>query len=189
MNLYDKHMVSSSSLRLKIKSYSQEIVGGNGRNHISCILCERQHVTLEHDTYLNLMSSLGHPHFVTCLPGFRESIFLSFDYILSTWLLILFWVKFCKLQIIVADMFKRIIIYKFKPLVPHLIFFGTIPNHSHKIYKNPLFHVDDVGNILALLQQITSRWLQLIIQEDDLETPFQYLRAYMPQWKVLHIRW
>jgi hypothetical protein len=41
---------------------------------------------------------------------------------------------------------------------------------------------------MALLQRITSFRLQLIIQEDDLETPFQYLGACMPQWQVLHIR-
>ena len=59
--------------------------------------------------------------------------------------------------------------------------------HYHHI---PLSHVNDVGNIMALLQPVTSCRLQLIIQEVDLETPFWYLRACMPQWKVLRIwRW
>ena len=38
------------------------------------------------------------------------------------------------------------------------------------------------------LIKVTSCRLQLIIQEDALETPFWYLRAYMPQWQVLRIR-
>ena len=36
--------------------------------------------------------------------------------------------------------------------------------------------------------KVTSCRLQLIIQEVDLETPFRYLGACMPQWKVLCIR-
>ena len=36
--------------------------------------------------------------------------------------------------------------------------------------------------------QVTSCRLQLIIQEFDLDTPFWYLGAYMPQWQVLRIR-
>ena len=51
-----------------------------------------------------------------------------------------------------------------------------------------MFRVDDVGKFMALLRQITSCRLQLIIQEDDLEMPFQYLGDSMPQWKVLHIQ-
>ena len=38
------------------------------------------------------------------------------------------------------------------------------------------------------LIKVTSCRLQLIIQEADLETPFWYLGACMPQWQVLHIR-
>ena len=36
--------------------------------------------------------------------------------------------------------------------------------------------------------KVTSCRLQLIIQEADLETPFWYLGACMPQWQVLRIR-
>ena len=36
--------------------------------------------------------------------------------------------------------------------------------------------------------KVTSCRLQLIIWEDDLETPFWYLGACMPQWQVLLIR-
>ena len=36
--------------------------------------------------------------------------------------------------------------------------------------------------------KITSCRLQLIIQESDLETPFWYLGACMPQWQVLRVR-
>ena len=36
--------------------------------------------------------------------------------------------------------------------------------------------------------KITSCRLQLIIQESDLEIPFRYLGACMPQWQVLRIR-
>ena len=36
--------------------------------------------------------------------------------------------------------------------------------------------------------KVTSCRLQLIIQEVDLETPFWYLGACMPQWQVRHIR-
>ena len=36
--------------------------------------------------------------------------------------------------------------------------------------------------------KVTSCRLQLIIQEDDQETPFWYLGAWMPQWQVLRIR-
>jgi len=43
-----------------------------------------------------------------------------------------------------------------------------------------LFRVDDGGIIMALLQRVTSCQLQLITQEYDLETPFQYLRSCMP---------
>ena len=71
MNLYDKHMVSSSRMRLKIKSYSLEIVGENGKKHIFCILSERKYVTLEYGTYLYLVLGLGYPHFVTFLNGFN----------------------------------------------------------------------------------------------------------------------
>ena len=35
---------------------------------------------------------------------------------------------------------------------------------------------------------ITSCRLQLIIQESELESPFRYLRACMPQWQVLRVR-
>ena len=34
----------------------------------------------------------------------------------------------------------------------------------------------------------TSCRLQLIIQEADLETPFRWLGACMPQWQVLHVQ-
>jgi len=37
--------------------------------------------------------------------------------------------------------------------------------------------------------KVTSCRLQLIIQEADLETPFWYLGACMPQWQVRHIWW
>ena len=57
--------------------------------------------------------------------------------------------------------------------------------HYHHI---PLSCVDDVGNIMAFLQLVTSCRLQLIIQEADPETPFWYLRVCMPQWKFLRIR-
>jgi hypothetical protein len=46
-----------------------------------------------------------------------------------------------------------------------------------------LFHVDDGGYIMALLRQVYSCRLQLIIQELDLETN-QYLGTCMPQWQV-----
>ena len=36
--------------------------------------------------------------------------------------------------------------------------------------------------------KVTYFWLQLIIHEVDLETPFRYLWAYMTQWQVLHVR-
>ena len=65
----------------------------------------------------------------------------------------------------------------------------TVLDHTYLLYYILLFHIDDVGFIMALLQRITSCQLQLIIQEDDLETPFQYLRACMPQWQVLRIQW
>ena len=68
-------------LEIKIKRYSLEIVLENITKHMSCILYERQCVTLEHDTYLYLMSGLGYPHFVTCLIDFSKSICLSFEYI------------------------------------------------------------------------------------------------------------
>lgn len=43
-----------------------------------------------------------------------------------------------------------------------------------------LFCVDDGGFIIAFLRRVTCFRLQLIIQENDLGSPFQYLRAGMP---------
>jgi len=75
-------MVSSSILRLKIKRYLLEIVVKNGRKHITCILYKRQHIALEHDTYLYLVLGLVYPLFITFFTGFGESICLSYDYII-----------------------------------------------------------------------------------------------------------
>ena len=44
------------------------------------------------------------------------------------------------------------------------------------------FRVIDVGYIKALLQQVASFRHQRIIQEVDLETPFQYLEDFIHQW-------
>lgn len=40
-------------------------------------LLYRQHVTLEHDTHLHLVSGLGYPCSTTCLSGFGRSTFAS----------------------------------------------------------------------------------------------------------------
>ena len=53
--------------------------------------------SLEHNTYLHLVSGLVYPLFITLLPGFGKSICFSFDQImLSPWPLIPFWVKCCQ---------------------------------------------------------------------------------------------
>ena len=64
----------------------------------------------------------------------------------------------------------------------------AIPNHSYHL-NYLLFHVDDVGFLMAIIWWITSCQLQLIIREGDLETFVQYLGACIPQWKFLRIRW
>ena len=69
----------------------------------------------------------------------------------------------------VINMFKSLILLQFSPLHPPLILCFI---HLHFV---SLSHVVDVGNIMALLQWITSCRHQLIIQGVDLEIPFSTL--------------
>jgi len=62
MNLYAKHMVSSSSL-----CKNKEVLTRNSGEKVKVKhILYRQHVALEHDTYLFLVLGLGYPHLVTC---------------------------------------------------------------------------------------------------------------------------
>jgi len=58
---------------VKIHRYSLKIVLGGGLMKMKHPLY-RQHVALEHDTRMFLMSGLGYPHLVTCLSEFGWSI-------------------------------------------------------------------------------------------------------------------
>lgn len=59
---------------VKIKRYSLEITRKMKVKH----LLYRQHVALEHETLLLLVSGLGYSHLVTFPPGFGWSIFASY---------------------------------------------------------------------------------------------------------------
>ena len=67
---------------------------------------------------------------------------------------------------------------------PFLNLVSSVCFHLQKSFSS--FHVVDVGYIKALLQQVTSCRHQLIIQEVDLEEPFQCFEACIHKWKVSH---
>ena len=136
-----------------------------------------QYVALEHGTCLHscrvgdissrlLLASMGlGNHFWPLIYSLsRRHDLRSFD------------VKYYQIQCRAADMFKRSWPLQFSTL----LWFSTDPDSQTlcssvsrrwcgKHYGPPSI-------------KVTSCQLQLIIQEADLETPFSYLGAYMPQW-------
>ena len=142
MNLYDKHMISSSRL-CKNNEVLTEMVGKMEPTSLSC----RQYVALEHGTCLHScrvgdISShfplaslgLGNPFWplICSLP--RRHDLWSID------------VKCCQTHCRVVYMFKR----SWPLQVSTSLWFSSNPN-SQKHYV-PLSHVDDVGNIMAHLR-------------------------------------
>lgn len=121
------------------------------------------------------ISSLSHLSFQVWVIHFC----LSFDYSsLSWWPLVLCWVKCCPSPELCHQCSKEVLstviyLYIVWPIVTVLDLIHFIPLYS-------LFHVNNGGFFMALLRWVTSCWLQLIIWEDDLETPFPYLRDDMP---------
>ena len=65
-------------------------------------------------------------------------------------------------------------------------FVSSIDSHLQKSFTS--FHVVDVGYIKALLWWVIYCQHQLIIQEVDIETPFQCFEACIHQWQVFRFR-
>jgi len=104
------------------------------------------------------------------LPGLGDPFFLSSDYSTSSSPCSYVESNVATLQSHVANIFKRRHIYSLLPI--HCLTLYRSPRSYSFIPLYSLFHVDDEGFIMALLRRVTSCRLQLIIQEDDLETPF-----------------
>lgn len=135
MNLNNKHMVSSKSLRLKIMTYSLEIVGKNESKHISCILYKGNMSLLNLTLvcilcriWVILTLSLALLGFWNPFSSHRIITYCHHDlwsYVDS---------NLVEFQSHVTDNFNISPICKFKPLMPCLNFSTTILNHSCQLW-------------------------------------------------------
>jgi len=177
MNLYDKHMLSPSSLWVKIIGVLTRNSGEKWKWNFSCIdsmlLLNMALICFSCCFWYILTQSL-------VLSGLGYPFFLSYDYsTLSSWPLVLCWAK-CYHTSESCPRYVQVKSYRQFLLPIHCLTFCHSAGSYSFIPLYSLFRVDDEGIIMDLLRWVISYRLQFIIQENNLETPFQYLRDWMP---------